>query len=57
MGRIMGITASQTEECIQKFKLGSAKHNTDKFHNPYFEKSHSFNESIEENIKSQSSVN
>mmetsp|Transcript_2236 Transcript_2236/g.2179 ORF Transcript_2236/g.2179 Transcript_2236/m.2179 type:complete len:179 (+) Transcript_2236:454-990(+) len=54
MGKIAGPSREQTEECIKKLgsNLGS-----DRFHNPYLKKSNSSNESIEENIKSVSSVN
>jgi hypothetical protein len=54
LGKICGLTKEQTEDCIKKL---NSNNGSERFHNPYLKKSNSSNESIEENIKSISSVN
>ncbi len=54
LGKLSGLSKEQTEDCI---KLLNSNQGSERFHNPYLKKSNSSNESIEENIKSLSSVN
>lgn len=55
LGKMSGLTREETLECIQR--LNSHKISVNRFCNPYFKKSNSSNETIEENIYNQSSLN